>query len=298
MKNTNRNTATLIGFVAILLWSLLALFTASSGKVPPFQLAAITFALGASIGICRWVLNPSLIKTLKQPLSVWTLGVIGLFGYHFAYFTALRNAPPVDAGLIAYLWPLLIVLFSAFLPGEKLRLHHVVGAILGLAGAVLIVTKGALVNLQSEYLYGYSMAFLGAFIWSSYSVLSRRFSHISTDVVTGFCLVTSLLSVLAHIFLEQTIWPENTTQWFAIIGLGLGPVGLAFYTWDYGVKHGDIQVLGASSYIAPLLSTLILIITGYAELTLIIVLACIFITVGAIVAAKDLLLSKHGRKKP
>lgn len=292
MKTLTPKTATLIGFIAILLWSLLALFTASSGNVPPFQLAAITFAIGASIGVCRWVLKPSLIITLKQPLKVWILGVIGLFGYHFAYFTALRNAPTVDASLIAYLWPLFIVLFSALLPGEKLRLHHFIGAILGLSGAVLIVTKGSAISFQEEYFYGYIMAFACALIWSSYSVLSRRFSHISTDVVTGFCLVTALLSLFAHLLLEQTVWPANTSQWLAIIGLGLGPAGLAFYTWDYGVKHGDIQVLGAASYIAPLLSTLILIITGFAELTTTVVVACVLITIGAIVAAKDLLLNK------
>ena len=202
-------------------------------------------------------------------------------------------APPVDASLIAYLWPLFIVLFSALLPHEKLRSHHIIGTILGLSGAVLIVTKGSLLSFQVEYILGYLMAFLGALIWSIYSVLSRCFAHISTDAVTGFCLVTALLSLVSHVFLEQTIWPENFKQWLAILGLGLGPVGLAFYTWDYGVKHGDIQVLGAASYLAPLLSTLILIVTGYAKLTTIVVVACLLITVGAIVAAKDLLLNKQ-----
>ena len=292
MVKVPRNTATLIGFIAILLWSLLALFTASSGDIPPFQLAAFTFAIGASIGVSRWLFNPSLISTLRQPFQVWALGVMGLFGYHFAYFTALRNAPPVDASLIAYLWPLFIVLFSALLPGEKLKIHHLIGTFLGLSGAVLIVTKGSFINFQKEYIYGYSIAFACALIWSAYSVLSRRFSHISSDVVTGFCLVTALLSLVAHVLLEQTVWPENFLQWLAIVGLGLGPVGLAFYTWDYGVKHGDIQVLGAASYMAPLLSTLILIVAGYAQLTLIVVLACLLITLGAMVAAKDLLMNK------
>ena len=292
MQKINRNTATLIGFIAILLWSLLAFFTASSGKIPPFQLASLTFSIGALLGVSRWLFKPSLIKTLKQPLSVWLLGVIGLFGYHFAYFTALRNAPPVDAGLIAYLWPLLIVLFSALLPDEKLKLHHVLGAFLGLGGAILIVTKGSFVGFNSDFSYGYFMAFLGALIWSSYSVLSRRFSHISTDVVTGFCIATALLSLICHVLLEQTVWPETFKQWLAVFGLGLGPVGLAFYAWDFGVKHGDIQVLGAASYIAPLLSTFILIFTAHAEMTLIIVAACVMITVGAMIAAKDIMMRK------
>ena len=295
-QKKSKFTATLIGFIAILLWALLALFTASSGDIPPFQLAAMTFSIGASIGVSRWFFKPSSIKALKQPLSVWALGIVGLFGYHFAYFTALRNAPPVDASLIAYLWPLFIVLLSALLPGEKLKLHHIIGALLGLSGAFIIVSKGSLVSFQDEYRYGYFMAFFCAVIWSSYSVMSRRFSHISSDVVTGFCIATAVLATLAHVFLEETQWPSDSIQWLAILGLGLGPVGLAFYTWDYGVKHGDIQVLGAASYMAPLLSTLVLVLMGFAEFTLTIGLACILITSGAVVAAKELIFNKANSK--
>ncbi|MFK5925023.1 MAG: DMT family transporter [Desulfuromusa sp.] len=284
-----RNTATLVGFVAILLWALLALLTTASGNVPPFQLAAITFAIGGAIGMLRWAFKPSRIRTLRQPVSIWILGIVGLFGYHFAYFTALRNAPPVEASLIAFLWPLLIVLFSALLPGERIRLHHVFGAILGLSGAALIVTKGTLADFQIQYTYGYVMALACALIWSGYSVLSRKVAHIPTDVVTGFCLMTSVLAFIAHLILENTVWPSSTGEWFATVGLGLGPVGLAFYVWDYGVKHGDIQVLGAASYLAPLLSTMILVAAGFAELTFIIIVACLLITGGAAIAAKDLI---------
>jgi drug/metabolite transporter (DMT)-like permease len=232
------------------------------------------------------------MAALRQPGSVWVLGITGLFGYHFAYFTALRNAPPVEAGLIAYLWPLLIVLFSALLPGERLRVHHVLGALLGLLGAALIVTKGGTVHFQVEYTFGYTMAMVCALTWSSYSVLSRRFAQIPTDVVTGFCLVTSVLAALAHLALENTVWPSNAVEWLATLGLGLGPVGLAFYVWDYGVKHGDIQVLGAASYLAPLLSTLILIVTGFGQLTWVVAAACLLITGGAAFAAKELLFAQ------
>ncbi len=101
--------ATLIGFSAILMWSLLALFTAASGTMPPFQLSAICFSIGSLPGIIVLALKPERLALLKQPAKVWVVGIAGLFGYHFLYFTALRNAPAVEAGLIAYLWPLLIV---------------------------------------------------------------------------------------------------------------------------------------------------------------------------------------------
>jgi drug/metabolite transporter (DMT)-like permease len=225
------------------------------------------------------------------PPIVWLIGVAGLFGYHFFYFTALRNAPAVEASLIAYLWPLLIVVGSALLPGEKLEWHHVAGAALGLCGAFLIVSKGGGLSFDGAHVFGYAMAGLCALTWSAYSLASRRFPSVPTSVVTWFCAATALLSLLCHLALEQTVWPQGAGQWLAVLGLGLMPVGAAFYTWDYGVKHGNIQVLGAASYAAPLLSTLVLIAAGMAEPTARILAACLLITAGAVLAAKSMLFS-------
>ncbi|ATN36222.1 EamA family transporter [Rhizobium sp. ACO-34A] len=288
--------ATLIGFTAILMWSFLALLTAASGKMPPFQLSAITFAIGSLPGIITFILRPERIRELRQPAKVWLTGVIGLFGYHFLYFTALRNAPAVEAGLIAYLWPLLIVVGSALLPGEKLRWYHVLGALAGLSGTVLIVAKNG-ISFDPAYGFGYFAAFLCAFTWSAYSLITRRFEAASTDVVTGFCLATSILSLACHLGLETTVWPESVPQWAAVVGLGIFPVGLAFYAWDYGVKNGDIQILGASSYAAPLLSTLILTLFGFAEPSLRIGLACLLITGGAMLAARDMIRRRQSTEK-
>ncbi|MFB9952746.1 DMT family transporter [Rhizobium puerariae] len=282
---------TLIGFTAILMWSLLALMTAASGKMPPFQLSAVAFAIGSLPGIILFVLKPERIALLRQPPKVWMTGIGGLFGYHFLYFTALRNAPAVEAGLIAYLWPLLIVVGSALLPGERLRWHHVAGAVAGLCGTIAIVSRNGL-SFDEAYLVGYGAAFLCAFTWSGYSLLTRRFDRVSTDVVTGFCLATSVLSLICHLALETTVWPAGTGEWAAVIGLGLLPVGAAFYAWDYGVKNGDIQIIGAASYAAPLLSTLILVASGFAEPDWRILLACLLITGGAVLAARDMFRPK------
>ncbi|WP_429819983.1 aromatic amino acid exporter YddG [Ensifer sp. B1-9] len=284
--------ATLIGFSAILMWSLLALFTAASGKMPPFQLSAICFLIGSLPGLVVLALRPERMALLKQPAKVWITGIAGLFGYHFLYFTALRNAPAVEAGLIAYLWPLLIVVGSALLPGERLRWYHLAGALAGLAGTILIVARNG-VAFDDAYLIGYGAAFLCAFTWSGYSLITRRFEAVSTDVVTGFCLATSILSFVCHLALETTVWPATTFEWLAVAGLGLLPVGAAFYAWDFGVKNGNIQLLGVASYAAPVLSTLILILFGFAEPSWRIGLACLFVTGGAVLAAKDMIFRKR-----
>ena len=277
--------ATIAGFGAIGLWSLLALLTTATGAVPPFQLAAMTFAVGGLLGATSFLVRPDSLHVLRQPPTVWVLGVGGLFGYHALYFAALRLAPPADAGLIAYLWPLLIVLFSALLPGERLRGAHVVGAVLGFAGVVALISGRAGLELKAQYALGYALAFACAFVWSGYSVLSRRFGTVPTDAVAGFCLATAALSGLCHALFETTVWPSTRMQWLAVAALGLGPVGAAFYLWDVGVKRGDIRLLGIAAYAAPVLSTFVLVFAGYAEPTLSLSLACMLIAAGALVAA-------------
>ena len=287
----NQKTATLVGGTAVLMWGLLALFTTLSGNVPPFLLAALSFGIATTLILIKWLIRrEDIIKHLHQPLGAWALGVCGLFGYHFFYFMALRNAPPIEAGLIAYMWPLLIVVFSALLPGERLRWWHVVGAISGFLGAALLVTGGnGLEGFKSQFALGYGMAVACALTWSVYSVANRRFAQVPTDTVGGFCAVTALLAGLCHLAFEQTLMPETIEQWLAIFGLGLLPVGAAFFTWDYGTKHGNIQALGAFSYAAPLLSTLVLIAAGKGSASWFVGAACLLIVGGAVMASKDML---------
>jgi len=281
-------TATLIGLTAILMWSLLAVLTVATGKIPAFQLAAMTFAVGALVGGLTWVGRGEAVRALRQPVKVWLVGVGGLFGYHALYFLALRFAPPAEAGLLNYLWPLLIVLFSSFLPGERLLPHHVVGAVLGLAGTVLLFLGNDRSGFAPGQLPGFAAAIVAAFVWATYSVLSRRLKSVSTDAVAGFCLATSVLAALVHMLVETTVWPATPAQWLAVVGLGVGPVGAAFYVWDIGMKRGDIRVLGAASYATPLLSTAFLILAGFARPSLTIALAALLIAGGGLVAAKDM----------
>ena len=281
--------ATIIGTTAVLMWSTLALLTTLSGQVPPFQLAAMTFAVAFLVSLVQWLrTGRAVLEQLRQPAIVWVIGIGGLFGYHFFYFMALRNAPRVEAGLIAYLWPMLIVVFSALLPGERLRWWHLAGTFGGLLGTALLVTGGGLSGFNNEYWLGYLMAGAAALTWSSYSLLSRRFGHVPTNTVGGFCGATSVLATFCHLAFETTLWPSSSGQWLAVLGLGLGPVGVAFFTWDHGVKRGNIQALGAFSYTAPLLSTLLLILFGKGDLTAVVILACLLIVGGALLASKDM----------
>ena len=224
---SRQRKATLVGFIAVLMWALLALFTASTGRVPPLQLSAMTFGIAFVLACAKWLLRGENIrKHMAHPPIVWCVGVGGLFGYHFFYFMALRNAPAVEASLIAYLWPLLIVLFSVFLPGERLRWWHIGGAIIGLAGAVVLITASENLSTSFELKLGHFAAMACAVIWSGYSVLSRHLGKVPTDAVGGFCGVTSFLALLAHLIFESTIWPSDSWQWQ---DLALGRLAWPFF---------------------------------------------------------------------
>ena len=279
-----RSRATAIGFTAILMWALLALFTIGSAPVPPFLLNAICFGIGGGIGLV-WTLTGAGFGVLRGvSWKVYAFGTLGLFGYHFLYFTAFRLAPTAETGLIAYLWPLFIVLLSGLLPGEKLGAAHILGALIAFAGAALIVlARGGAAEGSS---LGLGLAFLCAVTWAGYSVLSRRLGAVPTESVTVFCLATAALSVAAHLMLEQTQWPQGVIGWVSVLALGVGPVGAAFFTWDIGMKKGDIQLLGVASYAAPLLSTLALVAAGIAKPSSAILIAAVLITAGAALAAK------------
>ncbi|MCX2795435.1 aromatic amino acid exporter YddG [Microbulbifer thermotolerans] len=284
-----RTQATAIGSLSILLWGTLALLTQlTENQVPPFQLLAMTFATAWLLMLIKGVLlGPSPRQLLRQPAAAWALGVGGLFGYHACYFAAMALAPAVEVSLLAYLWPLLIVLLSALLPGHRLLWVHVAGALVAMAGCWLLLDRGE-GGFQWRYWPGYALALGCAFLWSGYSVLSRLLAQVKgeapADAVGWYCAVTALLGLICHLLWESWVWPQGIHQWLGILGLGLGPVGIAFFTWDYGIKRGDLRLLGVLAYGAPLVSTLLLVVFGYAESSWSLVLSSLLIVGGALLA--------------
>ncbi|MBU2965644.1 DMT family transporter [Amphritea sp. 2_MG-2023] len=277
--------ATLIGSISIFLWGTLALLTRlTEGRIPPFQLMAMTFTLAFLLmSVNWWRQGHSGLRHLRQPVLAWILGVGGYFGYHFCYFLAMTKAPAVSVSLLAYLWPLLIVLLAGLLPGENLLKRHMVGAVIALFGCWLLIGQGA-DGFNPQYLSGYLLALTCALIWSGYSVLSRLVKQVSTDAAGWFCAATALLALLCHWLWETTVWPDSMAQWIGVIGLGIGPVGIAFFTWDYGIKHGNLQLLGVLAYSAPLISALLLVLAGLAPADITLVLSCLAIVIGSLIA--------------
>ncbi len=276
--------ATLAGCGALVLWAFLALLSRLAAGIPPLQLTAMGFAVGGAIGLAV-VLARGRGAALRQEPLAWLHGVGGLFGYHALYFLAFALAPAVEVNLINYLWPLLIVLLAAPIRGMRLGPARLAGVGLGFAGCLLIVGPGA--SFPPEAIPGFLAALGCAVVWSVYSVTAGtpRLASVPTEAVAGFCLATAALAVLLHLVFERTVAP-SLVEWLAILGLGLGPVGAAFFLWDVGMKRGDPRLLGTLAYAVPVASTILLILAGAGEPSLRIAAATLMVAGGGFIAAR------------
>lgn len=273
--------ATIAGCGAIALWSCLALLSRAAASLPPLELTALCFAVSGTAGL-GVLAAAGRLGELAQPPIAWAHGVSGLFGYHALYFAALALAPAAEANLLNYAWPLLIVVLSGPVLGMRLTVHHAAGAMLAAAGGVVLLSGHS--GFTPDAALGDLLALASAFTWALYSVLARRLAHVPTSAVAGFCAASALLAAAAHFAFEPTITP-NAASLTAIVALGLGPVGGAFFLWDFGMKHGDPRLLGTLAYATPVASTLLLVVGGWAEPSWAIAAAAILVAGGGAVAS-------------
>jgi drug/metabolite transporter (DMT)-like permease len=268
---------TSLALVSIFLWATLATLGVQLKAVPPLLLVGLALLIGGTAGAA---IKLKCWREMRCSMPQLLLGIYGLFGYHLLLFLAFRFAPPLQANLINYLWPLLIVLLSPlFVRGMQLKPLHLLAGALGFAGAALLITGGKL-SFDGQYIVGYGCALAAAFVWATYSLASGRYAGTSA-VVTLYCLASGALSIAAHFLWEPRYLPTSA-QWLWLLALGLGPMGLAFFSWDAALKRGDARVIGSLSYLTPLLSTLLLVVFGLGQFTVASGAAMLLIIMGAI----------------
>lgn len=276
--------ADLYAIGAIALWASLATLATLLSDIPPFLLTGIGLTIGALISI---PLSGFKVSSWKIPFKTLLVGIFGLFGYHLMLFIAIKTAPPVEANLVNYLWPLLIVLLSpVFTKALNLQLKHVLAALSGFAGAALAITSSGISGNSFGFEVGYLFALAAAIIWATYSLLTTKVQAFPTAAIGLFALVSGLLSLVAHFLLEE---PANisTNDWWLLLVLGLGPLGGAFYFWDVALKIGDPRRIGLLAFLTPLLSTTLLLLVSGQALSLQLALATVLIVGGALLAGNS-----------
>ena len=284
---TRSTTANLLALGAIVLWGNLAWMAVRLAAMPPFLLVGSTLAIAGLLVSPTW-------RQWRVPLRVLALGIYGLFGYHFCLFMALRLAPPLQANLVNYLWPLLIVLLAPlFVRDSRLTARHVIGGFLGFAGAAVAIVGGriavdgtAAATASTDATLGYALALLAAFMWATYSLLGQRMRQTGTPFPTAavglFCLVSGALSLLCHATLEAP-YRFTTGDVLPLVALAIGPMGAAFFLWDAAMRRGDARVIGTLAYLTPLISTALLGLADPTGLGWPIVVALVLVVGGALI---------------
>ena len=269
---------------AIFLWASLASLATLLSNIPPFLLTGIGLIIGALVSL------PALrsgITAWKIPLKTLLIGVYGLFGYHFMLFLALQTAPAVEANLVNYLWPLLIVLLSPiFTKSLSLNFRYVLAAISGFAGAVLAITSGGSGFGFSSIELGYFFALAAAVIWATYSLATTKVPRFPTPAIGLFALVSGVLAIGAH-FLFEPAASISTADWLLLLVLGVGPLGGAFYLWDAALKIGDPRRIGLLAFLTPLLSTALLVVVSGNSLSWQLLVATGLIVGGALLGPRS-----------
>jgi drug/metabolite transporter (DMT)-like permease len=275
--------ADLLTLGAVLLWATLASLATLLSDIPPFLLTGIGLLIGAAVSL------PALRSGLtpwKIPVRTLLIGVYGLFGYHFMLFLALQTAPAVEANLVNYLWPLLIVLLSPlFTKSLKLNLRYVLAALSGFAGAVIAITYNSSGLESSSIEIGYLFALAAAVIWATYSLATTKVASFPTASIGLFALVSGLLALGAHFVFEPAAY-ISSSDWVLLVLLGAGPLGGAFYLWDAALKIGDPRRIGLLAFLTPLLSTVLLVLVSGDSLSWQLLVATALIVGGAMLGSR------------
>lgn len=270
------------------MWALEPLFVSEVNRLPIFELLAIIFFSSFAITSIRITYKRRWKRVLSQPVSIWLFGIIGICFSDFGYIYGSQYAPIAHVELIDYLWPSFAILFTSMLPREKFTWNNICGAILGFAGIYVLVHPEVFShNFNSDFIFGYGLALIGAAIWGGYCAFTRHNKHIPTEMVGMYCGVGSIMCLILHLKFETFVMPTAHEASFAAL-TGITGAGLAYQLWDYGVKHGNVYLLGVLTYAARLGSMALLVLFGKEPLTINLVFACLLGTVGVLISTMDI----------
>jgi len=284
---SRRIVASTIGAIGVILWATETTLLTYTVAIPPFQTVALAFMFAAAMSPLIWfVTKTNPLIAFKQPPQVWLVTVTSLVGYHASIYYATQKAPPAAAALLQGTTPLMIVLGSAFLPGERLKWWHLVGAAMGFAGVLNLVEGGSTATSEGAVFY-LCVIGVAAGLWGLYSVITRTLPDVPTSALGHFYAASAIVALLAHVCLEEWVYPGES-EWLAVAALGCLPMGLAIYFWDFGLKRGDIQALGAFSYVEPFVGAVLVAMFTKAVFDISLLWSGILVVSGAVIASASL----------
>jgi drug/metabolite transporter (DMT)-like permease len=282
---SQKKHATLGGGGALLIWAFSPLIILHIVEIPPFQLLALGsfFAFVFSGIFFRLRMSRSLFR---QPPVVWLMALFGNLGANALYVLALHSAPPAHVDIINYLWPILVVIISSFLPGERFYKRYLTATFLGFIGMMTLFFEGERIVIENRYILGYLIAVVSAFSWTAYMLIARFNNKKMEEILPFQAMVGCIGALVLHIMCEKTVIPPlSSYPW--VMAYGAGALCMTYVLWNHGVTYGNFRLLSVLSYGNHILSLSLLILCGYAELKSNLVLSCCMVTFGAFIASQS-----------
>ncbi len=265
-KPPTRPFAAVASFGAIFLWCWSGLcfhFGTKEIGVTPFL--ALSMLIGVATGLVAQICSGQRIARLfRLPLRVFVAGFFGIALQTLCLVSAVHLAPEDELGQVVltnYLWPICMVVLSLWLLDEKARpLWVLCGALLGFAGVVLASGPEKLGTMPSSLL-PYGLTGFSAFFWALYSVLLKRW-HVPEDQGGSTIQFIAIIVMSSFWATWQSVWPTwdqvSGAPLFWIVVSGLGPMGLAYYWWEVGVKRGAAHLAATLANAIPVGSAIII----------------------------------------
>ncbi|RWI85432.1 MAG: hypothetical protein EOR22_31040 [Mesorhizobium sp.] len=271
---------TAIGLMAVPLWALWPLLAAiSSDGLPTFQFSAINYAVAASTLFALSRRRASKAQMITQRLVPVLMVGLGLLIGNVLFLYSLKFIAPAQSNIIVYLWPVMVVALAAALGLMAFSARHMFSVAMALVGAVLVIGP----DLAAGSWQGVALAFGSGFAWAIFCVYRIWQGPDAPDALIPGLTVSCFAAAIVHFMVETTAFPTPLSL-FGVVFTGVFPLAIGNLCWDYGLRRGDKVVLAVSAYATPLVSTLILVAFGFAQLTAAILVGATLIVGGGLVS--------------
>ena len=183
------------------------------------------------------------------------LGVLNPFLYYIILFEAYALLPGQMAMSLNYLWPVVLALLSVPVLGHTLGWRNILAISLSFTGALIIATRGEMLQLRGVSITGVVLALVSTVVWAFYWLLSARIRVAATvKLFVGF-LSGSLLTLIYALFAPGGLLPSSGIPWFSMLYVGLFEMGLTFFLWLKALQMADNAArVGNLIYLTPFLS--------------------------------------------
>ena len=244
--------------------------------------------------ITLWILRP---KTMKLPwkdeLMFILIGITGGSVYFFLQNTAAAHTSAANVSILVSMSPIITVILAQFFSrrGEKLGKWVYMGAVVAIAGVIMVVLNGTLTFHLSPL--GDLLALAAALMWAIYSILIKKYTErYDNFLVTRRVFLWAFLTAVPLMLITDgmpSLTPLFTQPGILLSWLFLGVFGNAvcFALWNIAFKNLGVVITNNYLYATPFVTVVVGWLLLGEKISLMSILGAVLITIGVVFANKE-----------